>query len=125
MVQWQLCDTTACPWCRQEEDSHHVWICHAPDAQCLCLQHIFKLDNWLEQQETHPDLRRELINGLKAWSTGMPHHTFHHTPMYIQQILVHQDAIGWTNLLEGCIATGWMEAQSMYYRMIRSKCSGL
>ena len=45
--------------------------------------------------------------------------------MYIRQILVHQDTIGWTNLLEGCIATGWTEAQSAYYRMISSRRSGL
>ena len=102
-----------------------MWTCHAPDARCLRLQHIYKLDNWLEQQETHPDLRRELINGLKAWSMGTTRHTFHRTPMYIRQILVHQDAIGWTNLLEGCIATGWTEAQSAYYQMIHSKRSGL
>ena len=125
MVQWQLRDTSACPRCGQEEDSCHVWTCPAPDARCLRLQHIFQLDNWLEQQETHPDLRRELINGLKAWSTGTPRHTFYRTPRYIRQILVHQDAIGWTNLLEGCMATGWTEAQSAYYRMINSKRSGL
>ena len=83
MVQWQLRDTTACPWCGQEEDSRHVWTCHAPDARWLRLQHIYKLDNWLEQQETHPDLRRELINGLKAWSTGTPRYTFYCMPVYI------------------------------------------
>ena len=62
MVQWQFRDSTACPWCGQEEDSHHVWTCHAPDAQWLWSQHIFKLDTWLEQQETHPNLRHKLIN---------------------------------------------------------------
>jgi hypothetical protein len=102
-----------------------VWTCHAPDARWLWSQHIFKLDTWLEQQETHPDIRRELINGLKAWSTGTPRHTFYRTPTHIRQTLVHQDAIGWTNLLEGCIATGWMEAQSAYYRMISSRRTGL
>ena len=125
MVQWQLHDSAACPQCGQEEDSHHVWTCHAPDVRWLCLQHIFKLDNWLEQQETHPNFWRELINGLKAWSMGTPCHTFYHMPMYIRHILVHQDTIGWTNLPEGCIATGWMEAQSAYYQMISSRRSGL
>ena len=115
MVQWQFSDSAACPRCGQEEDSYHVWTCQASDARWLHSQHIFKLDTWLEQQETHPDLRRELINGLKAWSTGTPRHTFYCTPIHTRQLLVHQDAIGWTNLLEGCIATGWMEAQSAYY----------
>ena len=118
MVQWQMRDSAACPWCGQEEDSRHVWICHAPDAMWIRLQHILKLDTWLEQQDMQPELRRELINGMKAWS-------FHCTPLHIRQALVHQDAIGWTNLLEGCIANGWTEAQALYYHTIGSRRSGL
>jgi hypothetical protein len=125
MVQWQLRDSTACPCCGQEEDSQHVWICHAPDARWIRLQHISKLDTWLEQQDTQPDLRRELINGMKAWSVGTPRRTFYRTPPHIRQALVHQDAIGWNNLLEGCFATGWTEAQALYYCTIGSRRSGL
>jgi hypothetical protein len=125
MVQWQMRDSAACPRCGQEEDSQHVWTCHAADARWTRLQHISKLDTWLEQQDTQPDLRRELINGMKAWSVGTSRQTFYRTPPHIRQALVHQDAIGWTNLLEGCMANGWTEAQDLYYRMIGSQCSGL
>ena len=125
MVQWQMRDSVACPRCGQEEDSRHVWICHVPDARWIWLQHISKLDTWLEQQDTQPDLRCELINGMKAWSVGTPRRTFYCTPPHICQALVHQDAIGWTNLLEGCFATGWTEAQALYYHTIGSRHSGL
>jgi hypothetical protein len=125
MVQWQMRDSAACPRCGQEEDSRHVWTCHAPDARWIRLQHIFKLDTWLEQQDTHPDLRRELVNGLQAWSVGTLRWTFYRTPLHISQVLLQQDEIGWTNLLEGCMARGWTEAQELYYRMIGSRRSGL
>jgi hypothetical protein len=125
MVQWQMRDSAACPRCGQEEDSRHVWTCHAADARWTRLQHISKLDTWLEQQDTQPDLQRELINGMKAWSVGTSRQTFYRTPPHIRQALVHQDAIGWTNLLEGCMANGWTEAQDLYYRMIGSQRSGL
>jgi hypothetical protein len=124
MVQWQMRDSAACPRCGQEEDSQHVWTCHAPDARWIRLQHIFKLDTWLEQQDTQPDLQRELINGMKAWSVGTPRRTSDCTPLHLRQALVHQDAIGWTNLLEGCMANGWTEAQNLYNRMIGSRRSG-
>ena len=84
MVQWQLRDSTAFPWCGQEEASRHVWTCHAPDAIWLWSQHIFKMETWLEQQDTYPNLQHEFINGLKAWSTGIPCHTFHCTPIHIR-----------------------------------------
>jgi hypothetical protein len=56
MVQWKMRESAACPWCGMEEDSCHVWTCHAVDAWWLWMQHIFKLDTWLGEQETQPDL---------------------------------------------------------------------
>jgi hypothetical protein len=72
MVQWQMRESAACPRCREADDSRHVWTCHAPDARWVQMQHFSKLDTWLEEQETQPELRRELINGLKSWSEGIP-----------------------------------------------------
>jgi hypothetical protein len=56
MVQWQMRDSMACPRCREEEDSCHVWTCHAPDARWIQMQHLLKLITWLEEQETQPVL---------------------------------------------------------------------
>jgi hypothetical protein len=125
MVQWQMRESASCPRCGAEEDSRHVWTCHSPDARFMRLQHIVKLDEWLRDQETQPDIRRELINGMKAWSVGIERRTFYQTPIHIQAALIHQDAIGWTNLLEGCIDIGWTEAQALYYKTIGSRRSGL
>jgi hypothetical protein len=125
MVQWQLRESAACPRCGAEEDCRHVWTCHSPDARLLRLQHIVKLDEWLRDQETQPDVRRELINGIKAWSVDTERRTFYQTPTHIREVLTHQDHIGWTNLLEGCIDVGWTEAQALYYKTIGSRRSGL
>jgi hypothetical protein len=125
MVQWKMRESAACPRCGMEEDSSHVWTCHAADARWVRMQHIFKLDTWLSEQETQPDLRRELINGLKSWSVGVQRRTFYQTPLHISQVLDSQDEIGWTNLLEGCFDKGWTEAQELYYRSIGSRRSGL
>jgi hypothetical protein len=125
MVQWKMRESAACPRCGEEEDSRHVWTCHAPDARWTRMQHILKLDTWLEEQQTQPDLRKELINGLRAWSVGTTRRTFYRTPDNIRQTLEWQDTIGWTNLLEGCVDEGWTEAQALYYRTIGSHRSGL
>ena len=89
------------------------------------MQHIFKLDMWLGEQEMQPDLRKELINGLKSWSVGVQRRTFYQMPLHICQVLDSQDEIGWTNLLEGCFNKGWTEVQALYYRTIGSQRSGL
>jgi hypothetical protein len=86
MVQWKMRESAACPRCGQEEDSKHVWTCHSPDASWMRIQHILKLDVWLAENETQPEIRREMINGLKAWSVGTVRRTFHHTPEHIQQV---------------------------------------
>jgi hypothetical protein len=125
MVQWKMRESAACPRCGEEEDSKHVWTCHSPDARWMRIQHILKLEVWLEENETQPEIRRELINGLKAWSVGTVRRTFHQMPDHIRQVLAYQDAIGWTNLFEGCFDNRCMEAQALYYRAIGSQRSGL
>jgi hypothetical protein len=77
MVQWQMHESAACPRCGVDEDSSHVWTCHSPDARFMRLQHIVKLDEWLRDQETQPDIWRQLINGMKAWSVGTVRRTFY------------------------------------------------
>jgi hypothetical protein len=89
------------------------------------MQQIIKLDTWLEENQTQSEVRKELTNGLRAWSVGTERGTFYRTPDNIRQVLDWQDSIGWTNLLEGCADVGWMEAQDLYYRAIGSQKSGL
>jgi hypothetical protein len=120
MVQCKMRESAACPRCREEEDSKHVWTCHSLDARWMRIQHILKLEVWLEENETQPEIRHELINGLKAWSVGTIRQTFHCMPDHIWQVLEYQDAIGRTNLFEGCFDNGWMEAQALYYQAIGS-----
>jgi hypothetical protein len=132
-VNWQACEKAM----RSLTIGRRLWIakhvlghagvgtCHSPDARFMRFQHIMKLDEWLRDQETQPDIRRELINGMKAWSVGTVQRTFYQTPTNIKEVLLHQDAIGWTNLLKGCMDVGWTEAQALYYKMIGSRRSGL
>jgi hypothetical protein len=42
----------------------------------------------------------------------------------VQEAVAIQDAIRWTNLVEGCVAKWWEDIQSQYYAMIGSKRSG-
>ena len=50
---------------------------------------------------------------------------FYQTLIQIQEVLTHQDYIGWTNLIERCMDIGWIEVQAMYYKAIGSRRSGL
>lgn len=55
---------------------------------------------------------------------GMAWRTFYQTLIQIQEVLTHQDDIGWTNLIERCMDIGWIEVQAMYYKAIGSQRSG-
>ena len=124
-VQWKMETSAACPRCGADEDCTHVWECHSPDARWLRMQRLFELESWLDKQQTHPELLKELMNGLRAWSVGVVRMTSYGTSDSIREAVEQQDEIGWSNMIEGWVAIGWTEVQEAYYRSLGSRRTGL
>jgi hypothetical protein len=89
------------------------------------MQRLFELESWLDKQQTHPELLKELMNGLRAWSVGVVRMTSYGTSDSIREAVEQQDEIGWSNMIEGWVAIGWTEVQEAYYRSLGSRRTGL
>jgi hypothetical protein len=105
-VQWKMETSAACPRCGEDEDCTHVWECHSPDARWLRMQRLFELESWIDKQQMHPELLKELMNGMRAWSVGVVRLTSYGTSDSIREAVEQQDEIGWSNMIEGWVAIG-------------------
>jgi hypothetical protein len=73
---------------------------------------------------TDPDVQKALSMRLMSWSLGMPYVVILTVKGEVQAAVGSQEAIGWMNMVEGCIALQWEEVQDWYYQAIGSQRSG-
>lgn len=114
MKNWKKCDSDACPQCGEKEDACHMWWCPQPEAQHVCSQSIFKLGQWMETQNTAPDIVDIVLSRLSSLSHGTHPQALDPTYPGANQALTNQDLIGWMNFLEGCIAQRWTDSQQAF-----------
>jgi hypothetical protein len=69
---------------------------------------------------TDPDVQKALSTRLTSWLLGMPYAVILTVRREVQAAVGAQDAIGWTNMVEGCVALQWEEVQDQYYQAIGS-----
>lgn len=124
MKIWKKRDTNACPQCGEKEDARHVWWCPQPEARHVRSQSIFKLGQWMETQQTLPDITDIVLSRLSSLSQGINPQPLEPTYPGADQALDDQDSIGWTNFLEGCIAQSWTDTQQSYYEWLGSRRTG-
>jgi hypothetical protein len=121
MSRWKKRDSTACPRCGNFEDSIHVWKCHGCNADQVWSDSIDKLRQWMEDQDTDPDLGELLLDMLRSWRNDTP---LRNTPAYgLQLLLTRQQELGGSALLEGRLSFEWEACQQAYLTFIRSKRS--
>ncbi len=121
MQRWGQRKTAKCPRCPcPEEDKEHIFKCKADSAIKQWTQALEQLDNWLEAAKTHPQLRHDIINGLRQWHDQ----TSGCRPLSVGSTAgTLQDHIGWGLALEGCIAKQWQEEQAQYWKAFKSRRS--
>jgi len=121
MKRWGLRTQSKCPRCQCPiEDKDHIFKCQSESAQQQWMKVVEDLDRWLQAAKTHPQLRKDLIEGLQHWHDQTPSCRPHIEGTTAGQL---QDSIGWGIALEGCIARRWREEQEVYWKAFKSRKS--
>jgi len=121
MQCWGQRAIAKCPHCNCPlEDKDHIFKCPAVAATKQWTNALEDLDWWLETTKTHPQLRHDIIDGLRQWhdqTSGCRPRSVGSTAGQIQ------DQIGWGLALEGCIAKQWRDEQDQYWKAFKSRRS--
>jgi len=117
MLWWGLRSMAQCPCCSHPiEDKEHIFKCPAESAQTQWNQLLEELDQWMQSTRTHPQLRKDIIDGLQQWLDQIPgcrQYIIGSTAGHIQ------DSIGWGLALEGCLALRWREEQEVFWKAFK------
>jgi len=119
MQHWGLRSQAKCRRCPcPVEDRDHIFRCLAELAIKQWEKTLEELDTWLQSTQTHPQLRNDIIEGLRQW---------HDQTSGCRKIVIGstagqlQDQIGWGLVLEGCNAKGWHKEQEEYWKAFKSR----
>ena len=124
LVIWKEQESDACPRCSASEDARHVWQCPAEEAAMVRTAGLDKLAQWMTKEQTDPEIHRVLLVRLSQLLNHLPLTPIATHMEDLQAAIDSQDAIGWDNFFEGCIALEWERVQAAYYAWCRSKKSG-
>jgi hypothetical protein len=117
-------DHAECPRCAAFETTAHVVTCQAPNAQRMWESAITKLDAWLLNSRTLPDLRAAIISRLRAWRQDIDLPNTHYNWPGVNDIVRDQDLLGWRAFLEGAVLQAWAAKQQEYYDWLERKNTG-
>jgi len=81
-----------------------------------------KLEDWLVQKKTCPDLRKLLLHMINRWRAGLM--VYNHVPCefeWCKTMFTVQKDIGCRQLMGGCLALDWSRAQDAYFKWIDMK----
>jgi hypothetical protein len=123
MQRYKLQTHAECPRCSEYEDTNHVLQCKAPRAVTKWEASITKLEIWMKQAATMPDLRQAIITRLRDWQNDTAT-TLHFPWPGVNDLVRSQDRIGWRAFLEGCVLQEWAAKQQEYYTWLQRKNIG-
>jgi hypothetical protein len=115
LVEWKHQDDAACPRCsHQLETPAHVQRCDGYSANDIFTKSITKLEDFLTEEGTRPDLQDAIIQCIKKWRAGEDIRLKEYQDD-IQQVIQQQHSIGWLDMMECLPAKGWQQLQRRYY----------
>ena len=113
-----------CPFCGQEEDTDHLWLCKHEEATDKFEALLQDLDQNLERLRTIPIIRFHLVETLRQWRiTGqVSPSAFPSSIMNKSQFepFSEQHRIGWKQFMEGLITKKWGQLQETYKDRIQN-----
>jgi hypothetical protein len=122
MKIWGERDTDACPRCGAPENAAHVWTCPHPQATDVWNDSMKKLEDWMIEVGTLPDIRDSILYHLKRWrSPEEDNRRYNNTNSNYIDL---QGECGWQSMLEGFVTKAWAETQHSYYSMIQAPRTG-
>jgi hypothetical protein len=121
----QFQDHAECPRCSNFEDTKHVLLCPAPNAQRQWDATLVTLDEWLKKALTLPDLQKAILSRLRSWrnqEAEWPAPSYNWTG--VNDLVVNQDLIGWHAFIEGAVLKAWAAKQQEYYDWLERRNTG-
>jgi hypothetical protein len=120
----KLQDHSECPRCTAFEDTNHVVLCTAPQAQKTWDASVSLLKTWLLKANTMPDIYQAILSRLQAWRTNsqLPNPSYRWPG--VNDLVRAQTLIGWRAFLEGAVLKAWAAKQQEYYDWIRRRNTG-
>ena len=113
-----------CPRCSEYEDTAHVVTCKAPRAVTQWESSLSKLEAWMKQAATMPDIRKAIISRLQTWINDSDPTNFSSTWPGVNTLIQTQDLLGWRAFLEGCVLKEWAAKQQEDYTWLERKNTG-
>ena len=114
MKQWQMTTNSRCPNCdKPKEDAAHLNVCNSKDRKRLLQRSICKLEVWMEEHNTHPDIL-EFVPLYLAHRGDRRLATYDWMSTGFRVAADEQDRIGWRNFTEGKIAERLRLEQESY-----------
>ena len=124
-VTWNPGSCALCPRCGTEPETQtHVITCQHPGAIVLTSNWLDKLELWLAQQHTQPELRFGIISILRAVFQERPWCPPHTTDPGVRRAFNCQQRLGLQDIIYGWWHIGWAEAQHTYLTSISRKTTG-
>jgi hypothetical protein len=96
------------------ETPTHVQQCEGYSANEVFRKNISKVEEFLSNEYTRPDLQDAIIQCIKKWRAREPIHLNEYQDD-IQDVLRQQHSIGWLDMMECLPARGWQMLQRQYY----------
>jgi hypothetical protein len=119
MFRRQEHPSPACPRCNDIETVEHVWRCKHETSD-IWEKSLSNLQEWMLQHDTHPEMARMIIEGLRAWRSGQPVQP-NSTVEWAKEAAMQQAKLGWRNFFEGMLSINWRDAQYQYLQQIGSR----
>ena len=116
LFYWKKQDDAQCPRCGVDEDTMHVLQCQACGANDVWEENLAKLNTYLEEAGTHPEIHEAISQRLQELHYKQPRLHVPVMSQLIQQAIQDQDLIGWKPFLEGVVAEKWIQAQAQFYK---------
>ena len=116
-----------CPRCNAfTEDTNHVLRCQTRKTRDKWDTSINNLSEWLTKIQTSPEINISLCSTLRYWRSkkDSDHYVNPEWGDNIKRVFEHQALLGWNNMLEGILSTGWADLQQRHYDSISSRKQG-
>ena len=108
-------DHNLCPLCAKEEETTvHLLKCQHEGATETWNTAMERNDTHMTEQQTCPDLQKEIMRNLQIWRDGVPRPKSAHLTYRLQFALADQEKIGWHNFMLGRVAKRITEYQEGY-----------
>jgi hypothetical protein len=116
MLQRKKQDHSTCPRCLDPiETTTHVLTCPAPSATSQWKKCLDKVNDWLEDNKTEPQLQETIIARLSQWRKGHKHTRIPPADnSKLRRAVKEQDTIGWEQFLYGRVSKKLIRYQGNY-----------